>query len=151
MNPLGAIRLLLGGCVLTVSLYACTQQVSKEDYVSDVNKLCRETQQDLDAYAETLREATSADDVRAAVEQGGTVLARFHDEVQTLERPEEDRRTLDRWLTQIDEMVDLMRGLEEATASGDLDAVEQVTQEAESAQSEAERLAMEYGIEDCAR
>lgn len=116
-----------------------------------MNKLCAETQQDLDAYAETLRVAASADDVRAAVARGRTIFESFHDELQTLERPEEDRRTLDRWLTEIDEVVDLMRRLEEATASGDLEAVEQVTQEAESAQAEAERLAIEYGIEGCAR
>ena len=142
---------LLGVSVLTIVLYACSQQVSKEDYVSDVNELCSETQQDLDVYAETLREAASADDVRAAVAQGRTVFERFHDEVQALERPEEDRGTLDGWLTQIQEVVDLMRRLEEATASGNLEAVEQVAQEAESARVEAERLAMEYGIEDCAR
>ena len=151
MNLLGSAIRLLSVCVLTALLCACSQQVSKEDYVSTVNELCVESREDLDAYEETLRGATSVDEVRSAVTEGRTVFERFHGKVAALEKPEEDRGTLDGWLTQIDEVVDLMRRLEEATSSGDLESVEKVTQEARTAQAEAERLAIEYGIEGCAR
>ena len=133
------------------SLSACSQGVSKEDYISDVNQLCAEARDDLDAYEESLRGATSVDEVRAAVREGRTVFERFHDELAALDKPEQDRRTLDVWLSELDDVVDLLRRLEEATASGDLDEIEQVTQEAESAQAESDRLATEYGVESCAR
>jgi hypothetical protein len=125
--------------------------VSKEDYISDVNQLCVEAREDLDAYEESLRGATSVDEVRAAVTEGRTVFERFHEELTALDEPEEDRRTLDRWLSELDDVVDLLRRLEEATASGDVEEIEQVTQEAKSAQAEVDRLAAEYGIEGCSR
>jgi hypothetical protein len=116
-----------------------------------VNELCVEAREDLDAYEEALRGAASVDEVRSAVTEGRTAFERFHGKIAALEKPEEDRGTLDRWLTQIEEVVDLMHRLEESTSSGDLQSIEQVTQEAETAQAEAERLAIEYGIEGCAR
>lgn len=125
--------------------------MSKEDYISDVNQLCVEAREDLDAYEEALRGATSVDEVRSAVTEGRTAFERFHEELAALEKPEEDRRTLDRWLSELDDVVDLMRRLESATASGNLGEVEQVTQEAEGAQAEGDRLAMDYGVEGCAR
>ena len=125
--------------------------MSKEDYISDVNQLCAEAREDLDAFEEALREATSVEEVRSAVTEGRTAFERFHAEVAALEKPEEDRRTLDSWLSELDDVEGLMRRLEEATASGDLAEIEQVTQEAEIAQAEGDRLAMDYGIEGCAR
>ena len=151
MNPRGSIIRLLSVCLLMTFLCACSQRVSKEDYVSDVNKLCVDAREDLDAYEEALRGAASVAEVRSAVTEGRTAFERFRGKIAALEQPEEDRGTLDRWLTQIEKVVDLMRRLEEATASGDLEAVEQVTQEAERAQAEAERLVIDYGIEGCAR
>ena len=116
-----------------------------------MNELCVEAREDLDAYEEALRGAASVAEVRLAVTEGRTAFERFHGRIAALEQPEEDRGTLGRWLTQIEEVVDQMRRLEEATSSGDLETVEQVTQEAETAQAEAERLAIEYGIEGCSR
>jgi hypothetical protein len=125
--------------------------VSKEDYISDVNQLCIEAREDLDAFEEALRGATSVDEVRSAVAEGRTAFERFHGDLAALEKPEEDRRTLDSWLSELDDVEDLMRRLEEATASGDLGEIEQVAQEAEIAQAEGDRLAMDYGVEGCAR
>ncbi len=116
-----------------------------------MNQVCVDAREDLDAYEESLRGATSVDEVHAAVTEGRTVFERFHDELAALDKPEEDRRILDMWLSELGDIVDLLRRLEEATASGDLDEIEQVTQEAESAQAEGDRLATEYGIEDCVR
>ena len=151
MNLRGPAIRLLSVCLIVTSLYACSQPVSKEDYISDVNQLCAEAREDLDAFEEALREATSVEEVRSAVTEGRTAFERFHTEVAALEKPEEDRRTLDSWLSELDDVEGLMRRLEEATASGDLAEIEQVTQEAEIAQAEGDRLAMDYGIEGCAR
>ena len=151
MNLRGPALRLLSLCLIVTSLCACSQRVSKEDYISDVNQLCVEAREDLDAYEQDLRGATSVDEVRSAVMEGRNVLERFHGNLAALEKPEEDRRTLDSWLSELDDVVDLMRRLEEATAAGNLGEIEQVTQEAEIAQAEGDRLAMDYGIEGCAR
>ena len=130
--------------------FSCTQQVSKEDYVADVNRLCDETRRELDAYGAALRNAASVEEVRAAVERGRATFERFRAEIDELEKPAEDRAILDRWLAAIDEVVDLMRRLEEATESGDLGAIDEVAQAAASAQAEGDALATDYGIEACA-
>ena len=141
---------MLSGSVLALMTFACTQQVSKEDYVADVNRLCDETRRELDAYGTMLRYASSVDEVRAAVERGRAIFERFRDEIAALEKPDEDRAILVRWLAAIDEIVDLMRRLEEATESGDIGAIDEVARAAASAQTEGDALATDYGIEACA-
>jgi len=138
-------------CLLVALFWSCTDQVSKEDYISEVNQLCDETQEELDAYGERLRNAASVDEVQAAVMHGRTIFERFHGELEELQKPEEDRRTLDGWLAEIERVVELMRRLEEAAEAGDVGSIEEVTREAESAQTEGDRLAKDYGIEGCAR
>ncbi|MDQ5816347.1 MAG: hypothetical protein M3516_08665 [Actinomycetota bacterium] len=141
------LSVLLLAALMTI---ACTQQVSKEDYVADVNRLCDETRRELDAYGASLRNAASVDEVRAAVERGRAIFERFRGETVALEKPEEDRALLDRWLAAIDEVVDLMRRLEKATESGDIGAIDEIAQAAESAQTEGDALATDYGIDACA-
>ena len=143
-------RLLSVSILATLMTASCTQQVSKKDYVTDVNRLCDETRRELDAYGAALRNASSVAEVRAAVERGRAIFERFQDDIAALEKPAEDRAILDRWLAAIDEVVDLMRRLEEATESGDIGAIDEVAQAAASAQTEGDELATDYGIEACA-
>lgn len=143
-------RLLSVSILATLMTSSCTQQVSKEDYVTDVNRLCDETRRELDAYGAALRNASSVDEVRAAVKRGRAIFERFQGDIAALEKPAEDRAILDRWLAAIDEVVDLMRRLEEATESGDIGAIDKVAQAAASAQTEGDALATDYGIEACA-
>jgi len=144
------VRLLSVSILAALMTFACTQQVSKEDYIADVNRLCDDTRRELDAYGAALRDAASVEEVRAAVERGRAIFERFRDELNALEKPDEDRAILVRWLAAIDEVVDLMRRLEEATASGNIGAIDQLARAAEGAQTEGDALATDYGIDACA-
>lgn len=144
------VRLVSVSVLATLMTFACSQRVAKEDYVADVNRLCDETRRELDGYGAALRDAASVDEVRVAVERGRAIFERFRDEIAGLEKPVEDRATLDRWLAAIDAVVDLMRRLEEATESGDIGAIDEVVQAAERAQIEGDALATDYGIKACA-
>lgn len=128
----------------------CNQQVSKDDYVAEVNELCDQTRSELNAYEEALRNAASVDEVRAAVERGRAIFERFQSELTALDKPEEDQEVLTRWLNAIDEIVALMGRLEDATAAGDTEAIDQIARAAETAQTEGDALARDYGIEACA-
>jgi hypothetical protein len=138
------ITTLIGAVLLLTGITACggDDPVAREDYVVQVNQICREANEDaIVAAGETLPENPDDDDVRSYWnEVARPSIEDRIEEIRTVEVPEGDEETIDSYLTALEEGTEATQ--KQVDAGG--------TEEGPDLYAEANRIAEEYGLTECA-
>jgi hypothetical protein len=135
---------LTGLVFLLAGVAACggDEPITKEDYVVEVNQICREANEDaILAAGESLPENPDADDIRTYWnETARPSIEERIDEIRAVEVPEGDEDVIDSYLAALEDGTDATQEQVDAgraTEGPDLYA-------------EANRIAEEYGLTECA-
>jgi hypothetical protein len=131
--------------LFATGLIACSgdEPIAKEDYVVEVNQICREANEDaVTAAGETLPENPDDDDVRNYWNE--TARPSIEDrveEIREVEVPEGDQDLIDRWISALEEGTEATQ--EQVDAGG-------TDQGGPDLYAEANRIAEQYGLTECA-
>jgi len=113
---------------------------SKEDFITQADAVCEEANAAISQFAAAGQGLTEADQI-ADLRQGVV------DELNALGPPEDDRQTLDQFLTAMEQTVEAGKKIALAQERGEDTA--QFETELDTARSEAETAASAYGFEEC--
>lgn len=147
MRRVGVVAVVCGAAALTAA--GCgggDDRLSRDELASRADAICAKYEKELDKLAEpqSIDEVTQlATDAKPIVEDGV-------DELDDLQPPEELEDEYDRWIAMNRDSVAAIDDLREAAADGDEARVQQVVREAEEKESEADDLAKEIGLDECA-
>jgi hypothetical protein len=138
------ILALLASVLILTGIAACggDDPVTKEDFVAQVNQICREANEDAAVAAgKTLPENPDDDDIRNYWnEEARPSIELRIEEIRTIEVPEGDEAVIDSYLT----------ALEEGTAATQEQVDAGGTEEGRDLYAEANRIAEQYGLTECA-
>ena len=144
----GAIAALAG--VLTLLVTACggdgDVRLSEEEFQSQGNAICTKYQEQLD----DLGTPSSLDEIPELVDQALAILDKEVDEIGALNPPEELQSDFDKLLAATDRTKAAADDLSTAAKSGDQAAVQQALDEGNAATKEADDLASNLGLNECA-
>ena len=144
----GAIAALAG--VLTLLVTACggdgDARLSEEEFQSQGNAICATYQKQLD----DLGTPSSLDEIPELVDQALAILDKEVDEIGALNPPEELQSDFDKLLAATDRTKAAADDLSTAAKSGDQAAVQQALDEGNAATKEADDLASNLGLDECA-
>ena len=143
----GGVAALVGVLVLLIT--ACgggEARLSKEEFQSQANAICAKYQQQLNA----LRSPTSLEEIPDLVEQALAILNKEVDEIRALSPPEELQSDFDKLLAASDRTKTAAADLSSAAKSGDQAAVQKALDEGNAASKEADDLAGNLGLNECA-
>jgi hypothetical protein len=145
------MRALLIGLIAAATLAQAScggdDGLSRDELVSEADAVCARYEQELDELAEP----RNVEDVERLAEEAKPIIEDGLDELRELEPPEELADEYDEWISQNEESVDVLDELREAASEGDVQRIQDVLQEAQQAEREADELARELGLQDCAR
>ena len=142
------MRLTAGVVALAFLASACggeKERLSRQEYVRQVDAICKKFEDDLDA----LEEPANADEVAAFVDEAHRVAEDGVADLKELKPPAELEAKVDAWLELNDERVKEIGRAAEATKSGDVSAIVEIAREAEETDEKADALAREIGLDEC--
>jgi hypothetical protein len=143
-TPLRFTAALIGATVLAAGVAACGggEPITKEDYVVQVNQICREANEDaIVAAGETLPENPDADDIRTYWnDTARPSIEERIDEIRAVEVPEGDQDVIDSYIAALEDGTEATQ--EQVDAGG--------ATEGPDLYAEANRIAEEYGLTECA-
>jgi hypothetical protein len=120
-------------------------RLSKAEFVSQADAICTEYEAKLNA----LGTPQNADQLAEFAEKAVPIAREGRDELGELRPPEDLQETYDAWLEQGDRAIEIVEDLRDAAEDGDTAEIQRIAQEAEAADSEANRLAGQLGLEAC--
>jgi hypothetical protein len=135
-----------------VALAACGggdggDRLTRDELVSQADAICGEYERKLDA----LGEPQSIQEVEALADDAKPIVQEGVDKLAALEPPEDLEDDYDRWIELNRESITVIDNLKEAAASGDEARVQQVVEEAQSTENEADAIAGQIGLDECAQ
>jgi signal transduction protein with GAF and PtsI domain len=145
MRGIGVLGVVCGVAVLT----GCGGDggaLSRDELVSRADAICTKYEERIDALAEP----QSIEEVEALADQAKPIVEDGVDELARLQPPEDLEDEYDRWIGLNRESVDTIDELKEAAAAGDGARVQQVVQDADEKEREADALARQIGLDECA-
>jgi hypothetical protein len=149
------MRVLLALAVLLVAA-ACdgggaepveTTRLSRSDYVERADAICAE----YDRRLARLPQPNSIEDVAELAERALPIAREGVRELRALAPPEELEPQVERWLERNDENLERMEGLRDAALEGNETRVQRIASAATENEREADTLARQIGLRDCAR
>lgn len=158
LSPVRRSRLPWLLAVLGLALAACgnDDRLSREQYVSRANALCRENDR---RVAQVARDAVAQARARGRLREDAVrseVLNRSLPSIRSLlERlrrlrpPEEDERRVDRFLDQIEEAARLLPEVDRATRRRDQARLSELATRLAEIAGPSRRFARDYGLRDC--
>ena len=135
----GAAALLAAGC-------GGDDRLSREELASRADAICTKYEGELDQLAEP----QSLADVERLAKEAKPVIEDGVDELDSLRPPEDLEDEWDRWISGQRESIEALDDLREAAAARDDDRIQQVVQEQQGKEQEADDLARELGLDECA-
>lgn len=132
------------GAALVV-LGACSSGLTKEEYIEQADQICEEA----DAKTRDIDPPKSPEELERFVDEAEEVTAQLLSDLRELEPPEEGRETIEQMLAKIEEAMGYLPEIEEAARQRNTQELGSIAQRLQSAASEANRLAQEYGLERC--
>ena len=139
--PVGVLVLLVTGCG-----GGGGARLSKEEFQSQANAICAKYQKQLDA----LGTPSSLEEIPDLVDQALVILDKEVDEIGALKPPEELQSDFDKMLAATDRTKAAADDLSTAATSGDQAAVQKALDEGNAATKEADDLAGNLGLDECA-
>jgi hypothetical protein len=126
--------------VLTTETTTSSTSASKTDFIEQADPICEEANAQIQQFASAGQGLTEADQI-ADIRQG--VL----DDLNALGPPDEDRTTLDEFLTSLEQQIEAGKKIALAQARGEDTA--QFEEELATARDAGETAAAAYGFQDC--
>lgn len=120
--------------------------LSREELASRADEICARYEKELNALAEP----SSIEEVKQLADEAKPVIERGVNELDDLQPPDDLQEDYDRWIELNRENLDVVDKLGAAAQDGDVQRVQEILQEAQAKEAEADRLAGELGLTDCA-
>ena len=130
-----------------VALGACSGGLSKEEFIEQADRLCRAADEKSEQL-EPPKTPEALDEFATGAEEITDDLVR---DLRELEPPPDDVDLIDRMIEQIESAIDLLPDIQDATQQKDIPEIERLVAELREQANEANRIAREYGLEDCGR
>lgn len=147
------MRAILIGLATSAALAVATgcggdggERLSREELVSQADAICAEYEAELDELAEP----ESLADFERLVEDAKPIVENGIEGLRGLEPPEDLEDEYDEWLARNEENVETIDDLQAAVAERDEQRIQEIVQELDANEQEADELAAEIGLEDCA-
>ncbi len=146
------MRAIFIGLVSSTALAVATgcggdgDRLSREELVSQADAICAEYEAELEGLAEP----ESLADFERLVRDAKPIVENGIESLRGLEPPEELEDDYDEWISRNEENLDVIDELEAAVAEQDEQHIQEVVQELGQNEQEADELATEIGLEDCA-
>jgi hypothetical protein len=136
--------------VLLVTLAAggCGEgdRLSRQEFVREATEICSPLERELEA----LPQPQSLSDLGTYARQAGELTEEGLERLRELRAPEALERPFERYLTRVEDVVDLLDELEAAAARDELDEAQRLTEEIAEV-GDAQNLARAAGIPACER
>jgi hypothetical protein len=121
-------------------------RLSREEYVKQADAICAKYEKRLDA----LPQPESTEDLKMLVDKGLPIAREGNTELKDLKPPEDLEAKVEEWHERNDRNLELIADLGQAAEDGDEERIQTLAAEAEENETEADRLAGEIGLKDCA-
>jgi hypothetical protein len=120
--------------------------LTKEQLATQADAICAKYEKRIDALAEP----QSLEEVETLAEEAKPIVEEGVDELDQLQPPEELEEEYERWIEVNHDSVEAIDELRDAAASGDEKRVQQVAKDAARKEREADALARQIGLDECA-
>lgn len=130
-----------------VALAACSQGLSKEEFIEQADRLCRAADEKSEEL-EPPRTPDALDEFAAGAKEITDELVR---QLRGLEPPADDVDVIDEMIERIESAMALLPEIQDATEQRDTQEIERLVAQLREDASEANRIARDYGLEDCGR
>jgi protein-tyrosine-phosphatase len=121
-------------------------RLSREELVSEADAICTQYEDEL----ESLAQPENIQDLDRLVEDAKPIVESGLEELRGLEPPEDLEDPYDEWISRTEENVDRLDELGEAVADRDEQRIGEVVGEIQQTEEEADELAGEIGLQECA-
>ncbi|HYY76887.1 MAG TPA: hypothetical protein VE644_11260 [Gaiellaceae bacterium] len=125
-------------------------RLSREELVSEADAICAEYEAELEAALEGLAEPESLEDFQRLVQDAKPIVENGIESLRGLEPPEDLEDEYDEWIARNEENVDAIDELQAAVAEQDQQRIQEIVQRLDQNEQEADELAAEIGLQDCA-
>lgn len=146
MSRIGRLAVLCGAAALAAGCGGGGGSLSREELATQADAICAKSEEELDQLAEP----QSIEDVEQLAEEAKPIVQDGVDKLDELQPPEDLEDEYDRWIELNRENIDVIDELRDAAAEGDQERVQQAVQGASEKEEEADRLAGEIGLDQCA-
>ena len=121
-------------------------RLSREELVSEADGICAEYEAELGALAEP----ESLADFERLVQDAKPIVENGIENLRALDPPEDLEDEFDEWISRNEENVAAIEDLQEAVADRDEQRIQEIVRQIDENEQEADELAAEIGLEDCA-
>lgn len=121
-------------------------RLTRDEFVSRAEEICEE----YDGRIEEIPEPESEEQLGEYTDELVQIVEEGVAEFRELRPPEELQDEYDRWMESNEEAVDAARELDQAVEEGDAGRLTEIQAEAEQKEEEADELARDLGLEECA-
>lgn len=121
-------------------------RLTQEQWAHEADRICAEYDERLDA----LEQPGSLDELERMAAEAEPIAEEGLDALRRLDPPEELEERVDEWLARNAENVRAIGELRAAAEAGDTARVQELASDAIDNEAEADRLASELGLDDCA-
>lgn len=132
------------------------ETLTTEEFQEQANKICADTQQELNELEPEFPEGTLADASQSerdaladVIEDGAAIVERRRQQLADIRPPEEDQQQFDEVLALLDEQREQIDSLVVAIREGDDGAANDLVGESGESSTKLAELASELGVEEC--
>jgi hypothetical protein len=136
---------LASGLLLAAACGGDEDRLTRDEFVSQAEAIC----EDYDAQIDDLGEP-EGEDLGEYTDQLVQLVEEGVAEFRELRPPEDLQDEYDRWMESNEEAVDAARELDQAVEEEDSERLGQIAAEVEQKEEEADELARDLGLEECA-
>ena len=136
---------LLLALVASLGLVACGGE-NKDDVIAEGDEICREANDRL----EELEEPESVSGLPDYARDARPIVDDAIDDLKALDAPDEDKESFDEFIAQSEELVRVLRDLEDSDFGTSDEELEQQNEEISQITEASNAAAEEYGFRDCA-
>ena len=132
--------------------------MTREDFVAEANKICREGEEKINAKAQEVQEkiqdaGSNAEDQQKAVadvlEETAKEYDPYLDRLGDLKPPEDLQADWDKFLAGVNDAFELIPDLADATRDGDRDKLSELTTRFSQIAGDTRPFAQKYELDDC--
>lgn len=138
-------RILGGSLAAALLLSACSGGLSKEEFISQADKICASAEERFNE----LDQPTTPAELEGFVEEAEGIMDELLGDLRDLEAPDDISEQVDEMLTNLEAAVDQFPDLVDAAADQDLETVQTVTTEIQEKTDAANEAAQDIGLDQC--
>jgi len=130
-----------------VALAACSQGLSKEEFIEQADVICREA----DEKTREIEPPRTAEALKGFVEEAQAITRDLLADLRELEAPEGDADVIEDMTGRIENTMELLPEIQAAAEERNIADINRLATELKDEAAEANRIAQDYGLEECGR